>query len=149
MLSDSKLLQQLGKPSFSAAHILERSNIFNQLYQKQQDALKDLPKKDIKVYVKGNSSFKGLSWQLRPLDILNQIKDKKANDIIAAKVIYRGPSLKEEEDQPESIEERFEQNKEFQLYDLGRPLEEDCLLEFLSFKDPLGQKVFFPLLMLF
>lgn len=126
------------KPMFSPAHIIERSNLFNQILQKQQQSLQDVQKQEIQVQVKGKGVYQGLSWQIRPIDILSQIKEKYPDEIIAAKVFYSDSSSQEIE-----FSKLKQKEAEHQLYDLHRPLEASCSIEFLSFKDPDGQKVRF------
>jgi len=131
MLSNIKLIsERLEKPLFSAVHILERLKLFNEANLNHQASLKAKASQEIQVFLPGDQKpFNGLSWQIRPLDILKQMKGNRSNEIIAAKVKYFNSDQSVEDD--------------YQLYDLSRPLEGNCEIEFLSFQDNLGKKVTF------
>ncbi len=68
------------------------------------------------------------------------MKDKKLHHYLAVKVIYHNLSSLPQENSEESQEIlNLFSKKVYQIYDLDRPLEDDCAIEFLDFANPLGQ----------
>ena len=95
---------------------------FNQIYEKQQQLQSEIKKKEISVAVKGEKEAKGIYLKSSPRDIAKKISKKLANEICAAKVVYSQQESKELEND--------------ELYDIDRPLEGDCSLEFVKFDHP-------------
>lgn len=73
--------------------------------------------RSIKVRLSNGTTKDALAWRSTPFDIVSKIDDKSASGAIVAKV--NGV-----------------------LWDLKRPLEADCTLEFVPFNDCDGRKVF-------
>jgi len=146
-----KLIQNASKPSsqslgfplgpvIDSSMIQQRAELFSKLYEKQQQELKQKKKQEIEVSLPNGKIIKGLSWDLKPIDILKSSFPKNyLKEVIAAKVEYI-------DKKPEGIvsieEEEVSKGNNFELYDLSRPLEASSKIEFLSFKDELGRKVF-------
>lgn len=79
--------------------------------------------------------MEGSSWRTTPYDIASQISKGLADNVVISKASCR-----------EGRRQQF--NFEFDdivqvngsVFDLERPLEEDCTLELLKFEDPEGKK---------
>ena len=75
------------------------------------------PRAEIKITLRDGKQVTGMSWEITPLEIAKGISKQFAEKMVVAKV-----------------------NSE--QWDLNRPLEADCRLEFLGVDDPEGQAVF-------
>ena len=105
-------LKALPKASF----IEQRNAKFDALWQKQC-AEYEAKAKPIKVTMPDNSVRDAEAWKTSPLDIAMSISKGLAEKSIVARVNET-------------------------LWDLGRPLEEDCSLELLDFEEPAASEVF-------
>lgn len=72
------------------------------------------PRNSIKVTLADGRLMDGFAWQTTPFDIAKLLGTFVLDDLMVARV--NGT-----------------------LYDLSRPLESDCILEFLDFENPEGQ----------
>lgn len=102
--------------------IVERNNLFEELWQKHLEEVKNMPRSDISVTLDlGNGSpspVAAKAWETTPALLLKDVpKDLSANAVVA-KV----------------------DGKEY--WDLSRPLERDCTLSYVLFDTPEGREVF-------
>lgn len=97
--------------------IERRLNLWNKLKAEYDEKLKGKASQPIKVNVQHGSIYEGLAWQSTPYQIYSEINTKSMRSAIVAKV-----------------------NNE--LWDLNRPLENDCDVELLTFEDPAAREVF-------
>lgn len=82
-----------------------------------------MPRNPIKITLANGRVIDGVSWETTPAQVIIELKSSTLKDeTVVAKVVF-GP-------------------KDEVLYDLERPLERDCSLVFLSFKDHEGEQVF-------
>ncbi|KAI0598634.1 hypothetical protein F4775DRAFT_601225 [Biscogniauxia sp. FL1348] len=94
-----------------------RIAIFERLWEEQQKAAAERPRKDINITLPDGRVHIGTSWETTPLQIARSISKSLSERIIVARV-----------------------NGE--LWDLTRPLEGDSQLAFLDFDDDDGKMVF-------
>jgi len=97
--------------------IQNRIKLFDEIYNEQikENSLKE--SKKIQITLPDGSIQEGESFKTTPLDIANKLSKSLAKNAIVAKMNDK-------------------------LYDLTRPLEEDCQLKILTFDDPEGKHVF-------
>lgn len=87
------------------------------LKQRSDEELARRPRKPLKIQLVDGKTVDGSSWQTTPFDVAKQMNKNIADSAIVAKV-----------------------NNE--LWDLDRPLEDNCQLQLLNFDDLEGQQVF-------
>lgn len=123
--------------------ISKRDKVWFELFEKQQNYFKTLPKENIKITLKDGKQVDGTSFETTPLEIskkfLGQALQKQ---IVVAKVKYskKVVDLNEGLVMPEF--ENDNKEKGFELWDLERPLEGDCDLEFSTFAEKEGKTVY-------
>ncbi|CAG8589813.1 1087_t:CDS:10 [Ambispora gerdemannii] len=98
-------------------YISFRIKLFEQWKAEYDEEIKNKPRVPITVTLPDGQTKPAVSWESSPLDIAKEISKSLADRIVIAKV--NGT-----------------------LWDLGRPLEEDCKLELLDFDNDEGKKVF-------
>ncbi|KAL2853841.1 hypothetical protein BJY01DRAFT_58471 [Aspergillus pseudoustus] len=102
--------------------IIERNELFEDLWQEHLEELKTKPHPEINVTLKlgdGNTStIPAKAWETTPAQLLKHVPKELSADIVIAKVEGEG------------------------LWDLGRPLEGDCTVSYVPFSDPEGREVF-------
>lgn len=99
------------------AFFAERMALFDRLKKEQDEAREKMERKDIEVTMPDGGKRKGVAWQTSPMDIAKEISKSLSERIIISKVNNA-------------------------LWDLERPLEESCTLEFFDFESPEGKRVF-------
>ncbi|KAI9038581.1 threonine--tRNA ligase THS1 [Aspergillus affinis] len=101
--------------------IVERNNLFEQLWQEHLEELKNKPHPDINVTIDlGNgevSTVAAKAWENTPAHLLKNLPKELSANVVIAKI-----------------------NKE--LWDLGRPFESDCTVSYLPFEHPEAREVF-------
>ncbi|KAJ8977476.1 hypothetical protein NQ317_001758 [Molorchus minor] len=98
-------------------YIQERLNLWNKLKSQYDAELNSKPEKPIKVTLPDGKIVEAIAWKTTAYDIARGISQGLADNAVISKV--------------NSI-----------LWDLDRPLEDDCKLELLKFDDPEAQAVF-------
>ncbi|KAJ2471050.1 threonyl-tRNA synthetase [Coemansia sp. RSA 2322] len=113
---------QADRPEF----IEHRNRIFDELFQKQQEAIArkyyvmqkdEKPREKIVITLPDGSEREGMSWDTTPMDIANSISKSLGKKVVIAKV-------------------------NGDLWDTLRPLEESCKLELLDFENSEGKQVY-------
>lgn len=116
-------LSTLDRPDDSAksselpAFVETRLQLWNRLKEKYDQQIQSKSDQPINVRLSDGTAKHALAWKSTPHEIMNDIKDKSVSGAIVAKV--NGV-----------------------LWDLKRPLETDCTLEFVPFDDKDGRDVF-------
>jgi len=126
--------------------LVKRSEIFNELLAKQQEFFKTLPREKINITLKDGKIFEGTSFETTALFVAEKkLPQKVQKEVIAAKVKYtrKVKDLSEGLVDTDNLEEEETHKDQFELYDLVRPLEGDCVLEFVTKEDPEGKNVIF------
>ncbi|KAI5191136.1 threonyl-tRNA synthetase [Nematocida sp. AWRm77] len=98
-----------------SSYIERRIEIFDRLYKKYEEEKEKNPKQEISIVTK-DTSTKGKSWETTPF-----VVSKAHNPEHASAVVAKVDGV---------------------LWDMHRPLEKSCAVEFLSFADEEGKKVF-------
>ncbi|KKK14914.1 hypothetical protein P175DRAFT_0504100 [Aspergillus ochraceoroseus IBT 24754] len=102
--------------------MVERNNLFEDLWQEHLEELKNKPHPEINVTLElgdGNtSSIPAKAWETTPAQLLKHVPKELSASIVIAKVDGK------------------------ELWDLGRPLEGDCTVSYVPFEDPEGREVF-------
>jgi threonyl-tRNA synthetase len=132
-------------PSPKPAFIAERLQLFDQLYAAQQAKLKSAPQKPIKIILKDGRIIEGIANVSSPYQIAKQISKKLAENAIVARIqpLNEGKAqdmINIEEIEPVPAQQPGKENS--MLWDLLRPLEDDCRLDILDVSDPAAQRVF-------
>lgn len=99
-----------------SALINSRLNLWNELKAEYDESLKLKTSKPIEIRVQYGRKQNGLSWQSTPHNIYREFNRKLASEAVVAKV--------------NNV-----------LWDLDRPLEDDCEVELLTFDEPLAKEV--------
>lgn len=99
------------------AFIDHRIKIFEKLKAEHDELVKAQPREDFVITMPDGSERKGKSWETSPMDVAKEISKSLSERIVIAKV-------------------------NGDLWDLERPLEGPCSLEFLDFEHPDGKRVF-------
>jgi len=121
--------------------LIRRSDIFNELLAKQNDFFKTLPREKINITLKDGKIFEGTSFETTPLMVAEKkLPQKVHKEVLIAKVKYtrKVKDLSEGIIDTDCLDEEDHKN-DFELYDLVRPLEGDCVLEFLTKEDTEGK----------
>lgn len=99
------------------AFIRHRIELFERLKKRADEELAAKPRETIQITLPNGKVNQGTSWDTKPADIAREISKSLFERVFISKV-----------------------NGE--LWDLERPLESDCSLEFLDFDDPEAKRVF-------
>lgn len=121
-----------------------RAKIFDELFAKQQERLKEMPKESILIKV-GDKEVEGTSFVTTPFQVAKDIIDKDAlKSILVAKVTYTKQSHSADEvvGAEDDHEDEIQLEENAKLWDLSRPLEGSCTLSFHTFNDQEGKTVF-------
>lgn len=110
-------IQKIIENSQAPKYVETRLETWNTLTTKYQEELSTKPKTLIKVSLPNDKIIEGTAWQSSPYDIAKTVSEKFANKLIVARVNN-------------------------QIWDMSRPLERNCNIEFLSFNDEDGREVF-------
>ncbi|TVY71508.1 Cytoplasmic threonine--tRNA ligase, partial [Lachnellula suecica] len=102
-----------GKTDFIAARAL----LYEQLKVVSDQELSQKPRDDIQILLPDGNIKTGIAWETTPVAIARSISKSLAQDSVVARV-------------------------DGDLWDLERPLEKGCSLEFLGFRHPEGLEVF-------
>jgi threonyl-tRNA synthetase len=74
-------------PSTTASFLQKRSKIWDELFSKQEEFLKNLPREKIIITLKDGKLVEGISFETTPIQIAkNNIKRSLIPDLIVAKV---------------------------------------------------------------
>lgn len=125
--------------------LIRRSDIFNELLAKQNDFFKNLPREKVNITLKDGKIFEGTSFETTPLMVAEKkLPQKVHKEVLIAKVKYtrKVKDLSEGIIDTDCLDEEDHKN-DFELYDLVRPLEGDCVLEFLTKEDTEGKAVLY------
>ncbi|KAM5475858.1 putative threonine--tRNA ligase [Microsporum audouinii] len=102
--------------------IIERNELFDQLFKQQVEELKNKPRFDITVTLEvgdgAPSTVIAKAWQSTPGSFLKDIPKEISSSVVIAKLDGK------------------------ELWDLDRPLERDCRIRFLPFDSAEGREVF-------
>ena len=101
--------------------IIERNNLFEELWQKHKQELAEKERFDIQVTLEvgdAPSTVTGKAWQSTPGSFLKDIPKEISSAVVIAKIDGK------------------------ELWDLDRPLERDCRISYLPFDSPQGREVF-------
>ncbi|KAK2737248.1 hypothetical protein FQN57_000415 [Myotisia sp. PD_48] len=102
--------------------IVARNQLFDELYLKQVEDLKNKPRVDIKVTLDigdgAPATVIAKSWESTPGSFLKDIPKEFSASVVVAKIDGK------------------------ELWDLNRPLEQDCRVQYLPFDSPQGREVF-------
>jgi threonyl-tRNA synthetase len=125
----------------------ERIKVFEQIYNEQKKQFESQEKRKIEITLKDGKPIEGKSFETTPLDLLKKLPKKVAEQIISCKVTYtnkdKGPFDAGVIDaEAENGDTKHTEKNKPVLWDLAKPLEGDCKVEFLSFEDPEGKTVF-------
>lgn len=125
----------------------KRTDIFNELYTQQAEFFKTLPREKINITLKDGKVFEGTSFETTPQFVAEKkLPQKVQKEVLVAKVKYtrKVKDLSEGMIDTDNLEEEANTyDTNFELYDLVRPLEGDCILEFVTKEDSEGKSVIF------
>ena len=133
-----------------AKFLEERVKSWDEFYSQQEEYKKSLPREKIVITLKDGKQVEGLSFDTSPLDLAKKfLKKSLVGDLLAAKVRYTrkvvdlNEGLISAEDEEDSNGHCCNsQETKAEMWDLSRPLEGDCHLEFVTFEDKEGKAVF-------
>ena len=103
-------------------YIIQRNDLFQELKQRYDEELKNKEKSIINIVINlaGGKELKtpeAKAWETSPGTLLRHLEKSAAAEVVVAKV-------------------------DGQLWDLSRPLEQDCRVEYIPFSSPEGRNVF-------
>ncbi|CAO1624499.1 unnamed protein product [Parajaminaea phylloscopi] len=111
--SASRPVEMAPAPEFFA----HRQAIFDKLKAEQDAVRAAKPREEITITLPDGSVRKGTAWETSPLDVAKEISKSLSERIVISKV-------------------------DDGLWDLPRPLEQSCKLQFFDFESPEGKRVF-------
>ena len=129
--------------------IMERAKLWETFYAEHETKVKALPHEKITITLKDGKEIEGISNETTPYDIAKKhLKKSLVSDIIVSKVHYTSRitsnqiiSTDDEEQKTQNVDDDATK-EQWELWDLIRPLEGSCKLEFCTFEDKEGQTVF-------
>jgi threonyl-tRNA synthetase len=143
--AEGKIGSEFVKTS-KAPFLDERQRYFEELYAKQAEYQKTLPREKITITLKDGKQVEGQSFETSPLDIAKKyLKKSMVGDLLAAKVKYSRKVVDTNEGiigAEDEEEHQHEVSGNFEMWDMTRPLEGDCTLEFCTFEEKEGKTVF-------
>ena len=119
--------------------------MYEKILERQNKLIEETIKREIDIKLPDGNIVKGQCFVTTPFEIARKISKKLAEETIVAKVKYsnRDNSLEKgivaaDEDEVHELELK---SGEFELWDMGRPLQGDCEIELVNFEDPAGKMV--------
>lgn len=76
------------KVAKNPAFLQERLKLFNEIYERQQEELKKVEKREIEITLKDGKVIKGKLFETTALEIATKISKKLAASVYAAKIVY-------------------------------------------------------------
>ncbi|KEP60984.1 UNVERIFIED_CONTAM: threonyl-tRNA synthetase family protein [Hammondia hammondi] len=149
--------EKIGNPDFQVSEnplfLQKRLQVFEALYEKQTQRLKEKPRREISIELPDGSKKSGTAFETTPYDVAMQISKGLAEASLVAKVLYEQPSAEseaitaaddEEEEEACPCSEHAEESpaEKWILYDMKRPLEGSCRLQLLKFDSDEAKHVF-------
>lgn len=151
--------------SKSASFIEKRAKIFDKYYEIQNNFISKINKTPIKITLIDGKVVEGKAMESTPYSIAkSNLKRSLLGDFLVAKVRYSNKVVDfnkglfdtdiDSEHDNKIIENNVSNNKDiliksvseenlkFELWDMERPLEGDCFIEYVTFEDKIGQQVF-------
>lgn len=129
-----------------APFIEKRLKLFEVLFEEQKKNLASIEKKPIKITLKDGKIVEGVALESTPYSVAkSNIKKSLLPDFLVAKVKYTSKVVdlsKGLVDADADLENPNNETFDFELWDMDRGLEGDCLIEYLTFDDKLGKQVF-------
>ena len=120
-----------------------RTQIFDKLYSQQKEYIQSLPREKITVTLKDGKKVEGTSFETTPIEIAKKsLKRSMIDDLLAAKVRYTRKVVDLSEGIISAEDEEDVVDEKVNMWDLERPLEGDCEIEFVTFEDKEGKVVF-------
>ena len=94
--------------------------------------------------LKDGKEIKGQAFVTTPYNIARGISKNLAESCVVSKVKYakRYESPLNSQLSSAEAEDEKQEESEYELHDMSRPLEGDCLLELITFDDKVGKEVF-------
>ena len=127
---------------FTKKMIEERIKVFEEIMEEQNKKIAEFPRVDIQVTVEGDV-IQGTSFETSPASILKDLDKERLKTVLVARVKYES-RVATLDDGLVNIDDDMdlEQSEQWALFDLNRPLEGNCELQFLTHDDPMGKVVF-------
>ena len=129
----------------NAPFIEERAKQWDIYYKAQEEKNKSLPKEKITITMKDGKQIEGVSNETTPFEIgKKHLKQSLMKEVLVAKVVYsrrinQHKIVSAEDDEQPQEQNKAQDEEKFELWDLTRPLEGDCKIEFCTFEDKEGQ----------
>ena len=125
-------------------YLEERTKIWDELMEIQNDKLAEMPREEIKITLPDGSIKEGTSFETSPLNIAKGISNSLANAIVVASVKYKSRvgTLDSAISVIEDDDDKHEGEEGWILWDLARPLEGDCQMKLHKFSDEEGKMAF-------
>jgi TGS domain. len=76
------------KPNLNLASFKNRIDLFNEIYEKQQEKIKAAQHREIDIILKDGKVIKGKSWETTPMEIAKKISKKLAEKVVVAQISY-------------------------------------------------------------
>ena len=125
----------------------ERDEVLESVIKRTAALVEKLDKPPISVTLPDGKVIEGSAWVTSPLDIATSISKGLAQAVCVASVKYSNrhegvaAAMVEMGVNPDG-DEGESAGAEWELWDVGRPLEGDCALQLIKFDDPRGKEVF-------
>ena len=135
------------KKETNAPFIKERAELWDKLLAAQDEKNKSLPQEKISITLKDGEVIEGTSNVTTPHMIADKhTKKSLLKEFIVAKLVYSrkitNTQIKNTEDEEQEQQGVEKPTEVFELWDMNRPLEGDCKLEFCTFEDKEGKSTF-------
>lgn len=126
----------------NASWLEERVKIWDELMEKQNEKLSQMPREKISVTLPDGNVKEGTSFDTSPMDIAKAISNSLANKVLVSSVKYKNRVATLDTHVSKVEEEDDETEEGWILWDLVRPLEGDCDLKLHTFDDKEGKMAF-------
>lgn len=147
--STGKDIQQSGqkigydlKFQSSPQFLEDRLKIWDELYAKQEEKLKEMPRETIKITLPDGSVKEGTSFETSPMDIAKELSNSLAKVVLVASVKYKSRVATLDSHVSKVEEDEDEVEEGWIHWDLVRPLEGDCEIKLHKFEDKEGKMAF-------
>eukprot|EP00927_Polykrikos_kofoidii_P025753 TRINITY_DN23078_c0_g1_i1.p1 TRINITY_DN23078_c0_g1~~TRINITY_DN23078_c0_g1_i1.p1 ORF type:complete len:903 (-),score=146.49 TRINITY_DN23078_c0_g1_i1:66-2774(-) len=126
-----------------------RALVWDRLWVRADNDIVAKKKAPIQITMLDGSVREGVGWSTTPLDIATSISKGLASDAVVALVGYKEPLesgaanyIAADGDEEDDTQDDYVEGRNCELWDMTRPLEGSCQLEFIKFDDPRGRNVF-------
>ena len=125
----------------SPSYLESRAAVFDRLWGAHIQEIASLPEKTISIHLPDGNVKEGIAHKTSPLDVAKEISQGLADSVVIARVKFLNAQVADDgivacdEEEGTDAADLGTDVSEGELWDLNRPLTNDCQLKLLKFED--------------